>query len=258
MTRSQSSTNWEITYYSKVVCKVQPEKGNTTDQTHITIGSNNIAYPRDDGTPPGSIELVKILINSVLSQHNTWLATMDLKDFYLNTPLDWPEYVCINFTNIPTEFIAKDKLKGFVCNCWVYFKMRCSLYGLPQAGILANNLLWDRLAKFDYYEAATTPGLWHHKWYSVVFALIVDDFTLQYVGNTHLDHLCQALRKHYKVAVKLDGTCFASTTLKWKYSPIHIEYSCCLSIPGYICNVHTKYSTPCLPSTNSLLTSITK
>jgi hypothetical protein len=59
----------EITY-SKVVCKVQPKKGNAADQTQITIGCNNIAYPGDVSTPTGSFELVKLLINSVLSQCN--------------------------------------------------------------------------------------------------------------------------------------------------------------------------------------------
>jgi hypothetical protein len=84
-----SNRHREITY-SKVVCKVQPEKGDNADRTRITIGGNNIAYPGDVGTPMGSIELVKLLVNSVLSQHNARLATMDLKNFYLNTPLDRP------------------------------------------------------------------------------------------------------------------------------------------------------------------------
>jgi hypothetical protein len=74
----------EITY-SKVMCKVRPEKGDNADRMHITIGGNNIAYPGDVGTPAGSIELVKLIINSVLSQRNAWLATMDLKNS-ISTP----------------------------------------------------------------------------------------------------------------------------------------------------------------------------
>jgi hypothetical protein len=169
----------EITY-SKVVCKVQPEKGDATNRTRITIGGNNIAYPGNVGTPTGSIELIKLLINSVLSQPNACFATMDLKDFYLCTPLDQPEYVRIKITDIPKEFITEYKLKDFVRDFWIYFKMHHGLYGLPQAGILANNLLLqDHLAKFDYYEAVTTPGLWRHKWHPIMFALIVDDFAIQ-------------------------------------------------------------------------------
>jgi hypothetical protein len=129
----------EITY-SKVVCKVQPEEKDDANCTRITIGGNNIAYLGDAGTPTGSIELVKLLINSVLSQCNTRLATMDLKNFYLNTLLDQPEYVRIKLADIPQEFIDKYKLNKFAHDSWVYFKMRHGMFGLPQAGILANNL----------------------------------------------------------------------------------------------------------------------
>ncbi len=68
-----------------------------------------------------------------------------LKDFYLNTPPNWPEYVHIKITNILKEFIAKYQLKDLVCNGWVYFEMCTVMYGLPHAGILANNLLQDRM-----------------------------------------------------------------------------------------------------------------
>ncbi len=152
----------EITY-SKVVCKVQQEKGDNANCTRITIGGKNIAYPGDVGTPTGSIELVKLLINSVFSQQNARLATMDLKNFYLNTPLNPPEYVRIKLADIPQEFIDKYKLNKLARDSWVYFEMRSGMYSLPQAGILANNLFQDRLDKFDYYKAAITPSLWRHK-----------------------------------------------------------------------------------------------
>jgi hypothetical protein len=100
------------------------------------------------------------------------------------------------------------------------------MYGLPQAGILANNLLRECLDEFDHYEAATTPGLWQHKWRPVMFALLVDDFAIQYIGNTHLDHLRQALKQHYEVSEDLDGTRFAGITLKWHYSPTYSKCTC--------------------------------
>jgi hypothetical protein len=180
----------------------------------ITIDGNNIAYPGDAGTPTGLIELVKLLINSVLSLSNARFTTMDLKNFYLNTPLNRPEYIRIKLVEISQELIDKYKLNKLAYDSIVYFEMRRGMYGLPQAGILANNLLRDRLAKFDYYEAATTPGLWHHKWHPVMFALIVDDFTIQYIGDAYLYHLCQALKKHYEVSEEIDGTRFSGMTLK--------------------------------------------
>ena len=38
------------------------------------------------------------------------------------------------------------------------------------------NLLCTRLEKAGYYEAATTHGLWRHKWRPIQFSLLVDDF----------------------------------------------------------------------------------
>jgi hypothetical protein len=77
-----------------------------------------------------------------------------------------------------------------------------------------------------------------------MFALIVDDFAIQYIGNAHLDHLCQALKKHYKVSEEIDGTHFAGMILKLNYSPNHAKCSCRLSMPGYIYNVCTRYKHP--------------
>ncbi len=52
-----------------------------------------------------------------------------------------PEYVCIKILDIPQEFINKYKLTGLDRDGWIYFEIRKGCYGLPQAGILANNLL---------------------------------------------------------------------------------------------------------------------
>jgi hypothetical protein len=44
---------------------------------------------------------------------------MDLKNFYLNTPLDHPEYIRIKLADIPQEFINKYKLNKFARESWV-------------------------------------------------------------------------------------------------------------------------------------------
>jgi hypothetical protein len=41
------------------------------------------------------------------------------------------------------------------------------MYGLPQAGILAQELLEKRLNKHDYCQSPLTPGLWWHDFRSV-------------------------------------------------------------------------------------------
>ena len=51
--------------YTKVDCEVRPQKEDP-NWTRITIGGNRIVYPDNCGTKTGSLELVKILLNSIL------------------------------------------------------------------------------------------------------------------------------------------------------------------------------------------------
>ncbi|KAL7485891.1 hypothetical protein ACHAW6_011487 [Cyclotella cf. meneghiniana] len=40
--------------------------------------------------------IAKILFNNVISTPDTCFMTMDISNFYLMTPLNCPEYICIN------------------------------------------------------------------------------------------------------------------------------------------------------------------
>jgi len=127
-----------------VVCEVRPEKDGP-DRTRITIGGSHICFPRDVGTNTASLELFKVLLNSVLSCKGARFSTINLKSFYLDTPMPDPEYVRIKITDIPAEFIEEYKLTGTDRDGWIYFEIRQGCYGLPQAGILVNDLLRSRL-----------------------------------------------------------------------------------------------------------------
>jgi hypothetical protein len=129
----------EVTYI-RVVCEVRPQKADP-NRTRITIGGNHICYPGDTGTKTGSIELVKTLLNSVVSRPGARFACFDLKNFYLGTPLDRPEYVRIKLADIPQEFIDEYNLAAYAHNGWIYFEITKGVYGLKQAGKLANELL---------------------------------------------------------------------------------------------------------------------
>jgi hypothetical protein len=50
------------------------------------------------------------------------------------------------------------------------------MYGLPQAGILANKLLKKHLMKHGYFEQPHTRGLWRHTSHQIWFNLAIDDF----------------------------------------------------------------------------------
>jgi hypothetical protein len=73
--------------HTRVVCEVRPTKTDP-NRTRITIGGNTINYTGDCGTKTGSLETVKLVINSTLSKPGGRYMTVDLSNFYLNTPLD--------------------------------------------------------------------------------------------------------------------------------------------------------------------------
>ena len=157
--------------YTKVVCEVCPQKDDP-NRTRITIGGNRIIYPGDVATPTASLELTKIIINSVLSCHGAKFACFEVNFLNLATPMDRSEYAKIKITDDPTEFIDKYNLDSVTQNGWVYFEIFRECYGLPHNVKSPKDLLRTRLNKASYYEAATTPGLWKHTWLPIQFCVM--------------------------------------------------------------------------------------
>ena len=64
-----------------------------------------------------------------------------------------------NIAQILDEIVSEYNLKSKVhTNGSVYIEINKGMYGLPQAGMLANKLLKRQLAKHGYYEVRHTPG----------------------------------------------------------------------------------------------------
>jgi hypothetical protein len=87
------------------------------------------------------------------------------------------------------------------------------MYGLPQAGILANQLLRKRLVPHGYMEAKHTPSLWTHHTRPITFTLVVIDFGIKYEGDIHAHHLINTLRKYYTVATDWTGRLYCGIQL---------------------------------------------
>ena len=116
-----------------MVCEVKPHKEDQ-NHTHTTVVGSQISYPRDVGTPTGSLDLVKLIINSVLSRRNARFFSFDLGKNYLQTPMERSKYVRIKFSDIPQEFIEEYDLSKTAQNGWIYFEILRGCYGLPQSG----------------------------------------------------------------------------------------------------------------------------
>jgi hypothetical protein len=136
----------------------------------------------------------------------------------------------INLALLPQETIEKYDLNELAQDGKVYIEIQKAMYGLPQAGILANELLQRNLPKDGYRPTTHTHGLWTHDNRPISFSLVVDYFGVKYVGWEHDEHLMTCIKKNYNISSDWNGTAYWGLTLDWNYKNRTVD----LSIPGYI------------------------
>jgi hypothetical protein len=206
-----------VVTYAHIVVDYQPQKADP-NRVRITADGNLIKYPGELSTRSSEITTSKLIWNSVVSTDNAKYMTIDIKNFYLGTPLDRFEYMKMPLDIFPQHIIDQYDLKTHAKNGFVYLESRKAIYGLPQAGILANKLLQQRLAPQGYYEVTHTPGLWKHVTRSIQFSLVVDDFGIKYIGEEHAQHLIDVLQQHYALDIDWSGTLYCGVMLTWNYA----------------------------------------
>eukprot|EP00804_Cyclotella_cryptica_P027940 CCRYP_003829-RA/>CCRYP_003829-RA protein AED:0.45 eAED:0.45 QI:0/0/0/1/0/0/2/0/234 len=160
---------------------------------------------------------VKILLNSVISTVNTRFMTIDIKDFYRNTPMECPEYMQLKLADIPAAIIDLYHLRDITRDGYVFVRIQKGMYGLPQASIIAQQLLEQRLQANGYHQSKINPGFWTHDWRPICFALCVDDFGVKYLGKEHAAHLINTLKGHDEISTDWEGRRYIGLTLSWDY-----------------------------------------
>jgi len=141
------------------------------------------------------------------------------------------KYMRLRLADMPDDVVEHYKLREFATpDGAIYCEIRKGMYGLPQAGIIAQQLLEGRLTKHGYRQSATTPGLWKHATCPICFSLVVDDFGIKYVGEEHAQHLLETMQKYYKCSADWEGERCCGLTIKWDYTGRKVH----LSMPGYV------------------------
>ena len=96
----------------------------------------------------------------------------------------------IPLKTIPQEIIDTYDLKSLVDNQGqIYMRTEKGVYGLKQAGIIANQELVKNMAPFGYHPVKHTPGLWVHNSRKTLFSLVVDDLCVQYSSTEDAEHI---------------------------------------------------------------------
>jgi hypothetical protein len=153
-----TNTIWYLSHAD--ICKIPQDRTNTypctviehrpqkegPNRVRITVGGNLIDYLFELTTRTADMVSSKILWNSVISTKDARFAGANIKSMYLETALDWYEYMKMPIALFPTDIIEHYRLNEKVLGGYVYMEIRKGMNGLPQAGVLPNKLLRERLA----------------------------------------------------------------------------------------------------------------
>jgi hypothetical protein len=107
-------------------------------------------------------------------------------------------------------------------------------------GILANELLQQRLVLYGYRPTEHPHGLWKHETRPVWFSLVVDVFGIKYIGRDNGEHLMASIKKNYDISSNWTGSAYCGLKLDWDY----INGTVDLSMPRYIKAALHKYQHP--------------
>ena len=91
------------------------------------------------------------------------------------------------------------------------------MYGLPQAGKIANDKLKIHLAQYGYEPAPITPGLWRHHTSPLQFSLVVDDFGIKYELQADINNILDSLKTTYMIYEEWDVKLYFGLNLEWDY-----------------------------------------
>jgi hypothetical protein len=86
--------------HGKIVCHYKPQK-KEKERVRLIVGGNRPDYSGDVATSTADITTFKILINSALSTKDAAMMMMDIKNYYLGTPLSRFEYMKMLMSRFP-------------------------------------------------------------------------------------------------------------------------------------------------------------
>ena len=179
-----SDRRGDVIYYNPIT-REKLINSRRTFRVRGVAGGDRINYTGIVSSSTASLQLVKVLLHS------------DIDDFSLLSTLHCSEYVRISVAVLPDDIREEFQLDQYIHNDYVLFEITKGMYGLPQAGYLAQKEVVEHLSKFDYHPAPSDPCLLRHKTNGVAFTLVVDDFLVKYKDRKAATHLLSALQERY-------------------------------------------------------------
>jgi hypothetical protein len=90
--------------YGNFICNYRPLKSEK-HRVRLTVGGDRLDYNKDAGLPAASLLETKLIVNSTISdaKKNARFMCADLKDFFLATPMEDPEFMRVRSKYFPLE-----------------------------------------------------------------------------------------------------------------------------------------------------------
>ena len=127
--------------------------------------------------------------------------SLDLKDMFLMTPMDNPEFMKVPYKYFPEYIRRRYGLHNLVHEVCVYIHIKKGKFGLKQAALLAYENLSSLLKHRGYVPIVSSLGMWKHESRNILFNLCVDDFGVKYFNTDDVAHLLDTVKQKYEVKV---------------------------------------------------------
>ena len=108
--------------YSRIVCDIIPHK-NETHRVLLTVGGDKLSYYDPFSNPTADLITAQLHWNSVLSTPYVKYLTVDVKNFYLNNPMNKAENLNIALKILPQDIIDTYDLIRKQCDGYVYVRI---------------------------------------------------------------------------------------------------------------------------------------
>lgn len=225
--------------YANFVCDERPLKEEKF-RVRLVVGGDKLTYEEDAGSPAASILETKLLINSVISEakNGACFLSINLKDFFLASPMKNLKFMRIPLKYIPDDIIDMYNLQNKIHNDFDYVRIKNGMYGLKQAAILAYEHLIYNFKPYGYTPIPHTLRLWKHESHPITFCLFVGNFGVKYYNKKDVEHLISSLSNNYKHSIYWTGRNFCGMSFDWHCQQGYVD----VSIPKYVPKVLEQFN----------------
>ena len=230
--------------------KVKHVEGNLDRRVRACLGGNlDVGITGERTSPVATMSQCKILANSVISDPKSFWMSLDLKNFFLKTKLEKKAYFRTHISKVPKKTVEMYNLSSLAdSRGFLLAEVSGGMYGHPQAGKFAYEGLRAHLAQNGFHSKDETPCIFANADYSIVFAVIVDDFAVKVRSKEDGQLLINILEKKYEVKVDWSGRFYNGVEWVFQYEG---QRSLKICMPGYIKSVLKRFACTDIPGVHT-------